>query len=217
MKRKPILLNFVPEGIYYWVINVEYTIIDDLGRPREIATFQIDVGNAKRFNISYVDEKGERRYPPIIHTAILGTVERYLFTLFDCAARLEKEKKKPELPIWLSPVQVRIIPVSKGFNEHAQSICTKLNSSNVRSDLDDRDETLSKRIREAEVNWIPYTIVIGGKELTKETVPVRFRQEGTQKEMKLHDLINMVRDKMEGYPFRPLQFPDRVSLKPIYK
>src|SRR2546427_6193025 len=77
VEKKPILLNFVPEELYYWVLNVEYNIIDDLDRPREIATFQIDIGNAKRCDIRYANEKGERVYPVIIHTAVLGGLERY--------------------------------------------------------------------------------------------------------------------------------------------
>jgi threonyl-tRNA synthetase len=116
-------LNFVPENLYYWVINVEYTVIDQLNRPREIATFQIDVGNAKRFNISYVDKQGEKKFPPIIHTAIIGTVERYLFTLFDCAAAVEAKRGKPSLPLWLTPIQVRLIPVSSELLDSALEIC----------------------------------------------------------------------------------------------
>ena len=217
VERKPILLNFVPEGIYYWVINVEYTIIDDLGRPREIATFQIDMGNAERFNISYVDEKGERHHPPIIHTAIIGTVERYLFTLFDCAIRLEKGEKKPELPLWLTPIQVRVIPVSKEYLDYSEKICERLNLQNVRADIDDREETLSKRIREAEINWIPYTIVLGEKERNRDILPIRIRSEGRRENMKIEELIKRIHHETEGYPFRALQFPSHVSLKPIYK
>jgi len=216
VERKPILLNFVPEGVYYWVINVEYTVIDDLGRPREIATFQIDIGNAKRFNISYVDESGERRYPPIIHTAIIGTVERYLFTLFDCAARLERQGKKPELPLWLTPTQVRVIPVSKEFLDHSLQVCRQLNLAQVRADIDDREETLPKRVREAEVSWIPYAIVIGGREVNRETVPVRIRRLEELREMRLKDLVAEIHQKTQGYPFRALSFPERVSLRPIY-
>jgi len=101
----PILLNFVPEGLYYWVLNVEYNIIDDLDRPREIGTFQIDIGNAKRFGISYTDEKGEKQFPVIIHTAVIGGLERYLFTLMDSArSRRWWFPQQPILPIGSSQV-----------------------------------------------------------------------------------------------------------------
>ena len=144
---KPALLNFVPEGIYYWVLNIEYHIIDELERPREIATFQIDMGNAKRFAISYVDEKGAKEFPPIIHTAIIGSIERYLFTVLDECARTEKRGGKPSLPLWLSPTQVRVVPVRPEFLGYAQKMVDQLTASHVRADVDDRDESLDKRVR----------------------------------------------------------------------
>jgi threonyl-tRNA synthetase len=217
IENKPILINFVPEGIYYWGINVEYTIIDTLGRPREIATFQIDLGNAKRFDISFIGEKGEKHYPPIIHTAIIGTIERYLFTLFDVAAREEKSGKKPELPLWLTPSQVRLIPVSMSYLKYAQELCDRLNNLKVRTDIDDRDETVPKRIRDAEINWIPYIIVIGEKEINKKILPIRMRSSNKQEKMSINDLVEKIHRITEGHPFRPLPFPDKTSLRPIYK
>ncbi|MEM1891203.1 MAG: threonine--tRNA ligase, partial [Thermofilaceae archaeon] len=151
---KPALLHFVPEGKYYWVINVEYNVIDQLGRPREIGTFQIDVGNAERFGITYTDESGAKGYPVIIHTAIIGSLERYLYLLFDTAAAEEAKGGKPSLPLWLSPVQVRVIPVSSDYTGYALEVAEKLNSLAIRADVDDRDESLSKKIRDAEVKWI---------------------------------------------------------------
>src|SRR5438309_8480272 len=140
VEKKPILLNFVPEGLYYWVLNVEYNIIDDLDRPREIGTFQIDVGNARRFGIAYTDEKGEKQFPVIIHTAVIGGLERYLFTLLDSAVRLERQGKKPMLPVWISPAQVRIIPVAKQFVKQGLKLLEILEKAGMRADLDDRDE-----------------------------------------------------------------------------
>src|SRR5437879_5057626 len=137
VEKKPILLNFVPEGLYYWVLNVEYNIIDDLDRPREIGTFQIDIGNAKRFGIAYADEKGEKQFPVIIHTAVIGGLERYLFTLLDSAVRLERHGKKPMLPVWISPAQVRIIPVAKQFVEQGLKMLEALEKAGLRADLDD--------------------------------------------------------------------------------
>ncbi|HKM78032.1 MAG TPA: threonine--tRNA ligase, partial [Candidatus Bathyarchaeia archaeon] len=123
---KPVLLNFVPEGIYYWVLNIEYHIIDELERPREIATFQIDIGNAKRFDISFVDDKGQKIYPTIIHTAVIGSIERYLFTVLDKCAILEGQGVKPSLPTWLSPTQVRLIPVKPDLIEFTKTVAQEL-------------------------------------------------------------------------------------------
>jgi len=175
VEKKPLLLNVVPEGHYYWVLNVEYNIIDDLDRPREIGTFQIDVGNAQRFDIHYANEKGEREYPVIIHTAVIGGLERYLFALLDSAVRMERQGKKPMLPVWVSPVQARVIPLSKQMVKDGMTILEKLEEAGIRADLDDRDDTLQSRIRDAELSWVPYIVVFGERELKSEKLSVRVR------------------------------------------
>ncbi|MEM2024721.1 MAG: threonine--tRNA ligase, partial [Desulfurococcaceae archaeon] len=172
----PVLLAVIPSGIYYWVINVEYHIIDNLNRPREIATFQIDIGNSKRFNITYTDEKGEKNYPAIIHTALIGSLERYIYMALDTAALMEKEGKVPYLPLWLSPVQVRVIAVSREHLEYAFSVANKLVEAGFRVDLDDRDLTLGKKIRETATSWVPYIVVVGRREVETGTVNVKIRK-----------------------------------------
>jgi len=217
LESKPILLNFVPEGIYYWVLNIEYHIIDELDRPREIATFQIDMGNAKRFDISYVDQKGAKQYPPIIHTALIGTVERYIFTILDSCAKMEQQGKKPQLPLWLAPTQARIIPVTAEYLSHADELARRLNEGRVRADIDDSDETVEKRVRDAEMLWIPYIIVIGARERSAELLPVRIRETGEQRKMTIDDVISEVKQKTSGCPFRPLTVPIHVSTRPAYR
>jgi len=217
IEKKPVLINFVPEGRFYWVINVEYTIIDELNRPREIATFQIDIGNAKRFGIYYIDEKGEKIYPPIIHTALIGTVERYLFALLDSASKKEAKGLKPSLPLWLSPIQVRIIPINQSYLSNALALAEKLKSALIRVDIDDREDTVSKKVLLAEKEWIPYILVIGEKEVKTGKLTVRIREEEKQKTMLIEDLINEIKSKTEGYPFKPSTLPMLLSKKPIYK
>ncbi|ACB39672.1 threonine--tRNA ligase [Pyrobaculum neutrophilum] len=210
---KPILVRVLPGQKYYWVLNVEFHIIDELGRPREIATFQIDVGNAQRFGIKYVDENNQTRYPVIIHTAILGSVERYLYAVFDTLARAEKEGKAPRLPTWLSPVQVRIIPITRDNLKYAVEVADKFEAEGIRVDVDDRDETLSKRIRDAEVAWVPYICVVGSKEEAEGVVSVRERG-GGQYRVKPEDLIKKIREDVRGYPNRPLYMPRFLSQRP---
>jgi threonyl-tRNA synthetase len=217
LERKPILLNFVPEGIYYWVLNIEYHIIDELDRPREIATFQIDVGNAKRFDISYVDQNGAKQYPPIIHTALIGTVERYIYTILDGCAKMEQLGKKPQLPLWLAPSQVRIIPVTREFLPYADELAKRLNDARARTDVDDSDETVEKRVREAEMLWIPYIIVVGARERGVVELPIRARESGSQRKMTIEELASEIREKTAGYPFRPLTVPFHVSTRPAYR
>lgn len=214
---KPALLNFVPEGVYYWVLNIEYHIIDELQRPREIATFQIDIGNAKRFGISYIDEKGERQLPPIIHTAVLGSIERYLFTVLDQCARTERDGGKPSLPVWLSPTQVRLIPLNPELLDHTQKLAEDLAQSQIRADVDDRDESVDKRVREAELNWIPFIVVIGKREVSSNLLAIRRRKDGKRYNASLTDLEKEVSDSIIGYPAMPLKLPAKISQRPGYK
>ncbi len=217
VEKKPILLNFVPEGLYYWVLNVEYNIIDDLDRPREIGTFQIDIGNAKRFGIAYADEKGEKQFPVIIHTAVIGGLERYLFTLLDSAVRLERQGKKPMLPIWVSPVQVRIIPVSQQFVKQGMQLLETLEKAGIRADLDDRDDTMQSKIRDAELSWIPYTIIYGEKEISTKELSVRSRADSKESKVALTAFLKGLKAEVEGYPSKTLTYPTLLSQRPGYK
>ena len=217
VEKKPLLLNFVPEGHYYWVLNVEYNIIDDLDRPREIGTFQIDVGNAQRFDIHYANEKGEREYPVIIHTAVIGGLERYLFALLDSAVRMERQGKKPMLPVWVSPVHARVIPLSKQLVKDGMTILEKLEKAGIRADLDDRDDTLQSRIRDAELSWVPYIIVFGERELKSEKLSVRTREDGKEIKTSLSELVSRIRSETQGYPSRDLTYPKLLSQRPGYK
>ena len=216
-ENKAVLLNFVPEGIYYWVLNIEYHIIDELDRPREIATFQIDIGNAKRFDISFVDDKGQKNYPTIIHTAVIGSIERYLFTVLDQCAILEAKGIKPSLPIWLSPTQVRLIPVKPDLVEFTKTVAGELAKVQVRADIDDRDESLDKRVREAERNWIPYIVIIGQREMSTRSYAVRRRRDGAKYEATLTELEKEISELTKGYPRASLKLPELVSTRPGYK
>jgi len=216
-EEKPVLLNFVPEGIYYWVLNIEYHIIDELERPREIATFQIDIGNAKRFGITYVNEKSEKEYPPIIHTAVIGSVERYLFTILDQCAKVEGRHEKPSLPLWLSPTQVRLIPLNPQYMDFAWQVANQLRDDTIRVDIDDRDESVDKRVREAELNWIPYVAVVGKRELEAKVVAIRRRKDGRQYNTSVADLAREISELAVGFPRMPLKLPVAISQRPGYK
>ncbi len=211
---KPALVEVLPSGIYYWVINIEYNIIDELGRPAEIATFQIDVGNARRFGISYVDEEGRERYPVIIHTALIGSVERYIFAVLDTAIKMEREGKVPSIPTWLAPIQVRVIPVSAQYLDYGEEVLKKLLDSGIRADIDDRNMGLGKKIREAGIEWIPYIVVVGEREVSTETVNVRMRKEGIQRSMTVDELIELVRKELKGYPQVDMSLPTHLSRRP---
>ena len=210
--NKPALIHFVPERKYYWVINVEYHITDELKRSREIATVQIDMGNARRFGIKYINENREEAYPPILHTAVLGGIERYLYTVFDAALK----QKIPSLPLWLSPTQVRIIPISDKFIKLAKKIVAEMEKRCVRVDIDDRSFTMQKKVREAEMEWINYIVVIGQKEIKSGVLPVRDRKMGKIRNLKLEALVNEIRKKTVDKPFQPLTLPRELSKRPQF-
>ncbi len=206
--NKPALLCiYPPEESRYWIVNIEYHIIDLIGRPREIGTTQIDIGNAKRFEIKYIDDKNEEHYPIILHNAVIGSIERYIYAIFDTALR----KEKPVLPLWLSPVQVRVIPVSDKHVEYAIKVARELDRYGIRVEVDDRDETVAKKIRDAERLWVPYVVVIGDKEIESGKLSVRVRESGEQKEMQVDELILEIEEKVRDYPRRPLYSPMLLS------
>ncbi|MEM3586963.1 MAG: threonine--tRNA ligase [Candidatus Jordarchaeaceae archaeon] len=214
-KNKNLLICFYPPGInYYWSINSEYHITDDLNRPREIGTVQIDFGNSRRFGIKYTDMDGNEKYPFILHSAIIGTIERYLFALFDTAIKRKKQGKPPMLPVWISPIQLRIIPVAERHLKFAEELAEKIRR--VRVDIDDRGETVARRIRQAEEEWIPYIIVVGDKEVEGGKLKVRVRETREEVEMTLDELEEEIHNKTGNKPFKQLTLPIHISKRPIF-
>ncbi|MFQ5986974.1 MAG: His/Gly/Thr/Pro-type tRNA ligase C-terminal domain-containing protein, partial [Thermoplasmata archaeon] len=201
---------------FYWTVNVEYMIEDAERRAREIATVQIDVGNAKRFGITFANEEGKRRYPLILHTAILGSVERYLYTILDTAVAEEKAGRKGTLPLWLNPEQVRLLPVAEDHREMAAEMADAL--VGVRVGIDDRSATVAKKVREAKQDWVGYVVVVGERE-AKEKAPrltVYDRQADEDREMTLEELRGEIGERTSGRPFRPLYFPRELSRRPEF-
>ncbi len=215
-EAKPVLVAIIPSGIYYWVLNVEYHIIDNLKRPREIATFQIDIGNGERFGITYIDENDKARHPVIIHTALIGSIERYIYMVLDTAAQMELRGETPYIPTWLSPIQVRIIPLTREYLEYAEKIASMIREHGFRVDIDDRDESLGKKIREAAKEWIPYIIVIGKREIESNTVNVRIRRTNDQIVMTVEELVKKLEEDTRGYPKIQQTLPLYVSQRPSF-
>jgi len=209
----PVLICVYPPGInYYWLLNIEYHIIDDLKRAREIGTVQMDFGNAERFGITYVDENGKKKYPIILHSAILGSLERFMYTIFD---NLVKEEN-PTLPLWLSPIQVRVIPVSSKYLEDARKVALRLREKMIRADLDDREDTVQKKIRDAEVSWINYIIVVGEKEIRSRKLMVRDRRRKEIREMSEEELVKEIEEETKGFPKKMINLPLEVSKRPNF-
>lgn len=219
-QERPGLIHFYPEGInFYWTVNVEYMVHDAEGHGREISTVQIDTGNAERFGITYLDDKGQKRFPLILHTAIVGTIERYLYLVLDTAVRREKADGKGALPLWLNPEQVRLLTVSEKHLDRAHEVATILRRSNIRCGIDDRNETVPKKVREAKQDWVGYAIVIGDKELASPAIQAAYqpydREADKDRTMPIGELIREIGEKCRGLPYRPLYFPPELSKRPV--
>lgn len=209
---KPALIHFYPQGInYYWTVNIEYHILDALKREREIGTVQIDVGNAERFGITYVDDNGEKVYPVILHSAIIGTIERYLYMLLDTAVQMESKGRVGFLPTWITPEQVRLVTVSDDHVRFANEMADTIQESGVRVGVDDRSETVGKKVREAKQDWVSYMIVLGDDELESDTLNVYVRGENQNVEMTLDELLERIEGETRGKPFRKMYLPRALS------
>jgi len=211
---RPALIHFYPEGInYYWTVNIEYHIMDQMNRAREIGTVQIDIGNAKRFGITYADEKAEKVNPVILHTAVIGTIERYLYTLLDTAVGIEKKGVPGYLPVWVNPEQVRLMPVSEVHLSKAKEIAKELESKGIRVSVDDTDATVGKKVRRSKQDWCSYAAVIGDKEAESGILSVYVRSENIDRTMTTDELAASVRKEIGDKPFRKLYMPSLLAMR----
>ena len=208
---KPALLEVWDKQFFYFVMKYEWNFVDSLGKASALTTDQIDVENAKRYDLSFVDKDGKKKRPLILHFSP-GAVERIIYALLEKAYMQYKEGKKPQLPLWLSPTQVRICPVSKSYLKYCTRLANELSKERIRVDVDDRELTVSKKVREAEKEWIPFIVVFGEKEVGgKLTVRTR---EGKQEKIEKKELIERVAN--EEKPSRGLPLPMLLTKRPIF-
>ncbi|WP_295869866.1 threonine--tRNA ligase [uncultured Methanobrevibacter sp.] len=209
---KPVLLEILPERKHYWSCKIDFAAIDYLGRPIENPTVQIDVESGKRFDITYLGEDGKEHYPTILHCSPTGSIERVICSLLEKTA-IEIDEKAPMLPTWLSPIEVRIITVGEDHKDFANELYDKINAENIRVDVDDRDESVGKKIRNAATEWIPYIFVVGDNEKESGVFSVTVRETGEKVDMTVDELIKEVLDKTKGMPYRGLPLPKDISTR----
>jgi threonyl-tRNA synthetase len=207
---KPLLLELLPERKHYWVSKMDFAAIDYLGRPIENPTVQIDVESGKRFGIEYLCEDETEEHPIILHCSPTGSIERVICSLLEKTA-IELNEKQPMLPSWMSPTQVRILPITENHLDFALELSDKIKEANIRVDVDDRQERIGKKIRNAGKDWIPFVVVIGDNEVNGDKITVNVRSTKEKVEMSVEDLITMVKVESEGMPYRPLPLPRELS------
>ena len=212
---KPVLVEMWKERFFYFVLKWEFNYIDNLGKASALSTDQIDVENGHRYNIEFVDESNSTLNPIILHNSPSGAIERVIYALLEKYAKDAKEGRKPMFPLWLAPTQVRIIPLKDEFMEFSQSLFDKLTEQNIRVDIDDRNESIGKRIRESEKEWIRYVLVIGEKEVNSENLSVRDRTQSDVRDISFDDFISEIRTQNQGKPNSSLNFPPLLSKRPV--
>ena len=149
--------------------KLDFMVKDALGRKWQLGTIQVDYNLPERFQLEYTDADGSKKRPVMIHRAPFGSIERFTAVLL--------EHTGGHFPLWLAPDQVKVLPVSEKYADYAKKVCELLNNSDIRTSVDDRNETLGKRIRENSLLRIPLTVIVGEKEVTEETVSVRHNGE----------------------------------------
>ncbi len=210
---KPVLIEMWDKRYFYFVMKFEINMNDSVGKAFALSTVQIDVENPKSFDITYIDESNERKYPYLLHASISGGIDRCVCALLEKEAMKMRQGKKGSFPFWLAPTQVRLIPVSDEYIEECIELASKINA---RVDIDDRDGSVSKKIREAEKEWVPIIIVYGEKEREGIFKP-RYRFECSENETTIQKLNEIIAEKMAGFPFRKLPMPILLSKRPKFK
>ncbi len=213
---RPVLVEMWKEPFFYFRLKWDFNLVDNQDKAAALSTDQIDVENAKRYDITYVDEKGERHYPLILHCSPSGAIERCVYALLEKAYKEQQSGKPPMLPLWLSPSQARIIPMSDKFLEPSEKLAGEIEANCIRIDIDDRALTLQKRIREAEMEWVPYIIVVGQKEVESGVLAVRDRKAREIRKMKLEELVSEIEETVKGKPFKPLPLPKHLTKRPQF-
>jgi len=213
----PMLIEILSERTHYWIAKADLAAIDAQGRPIENPTVQIDVESADRFDIKYYTPEGAEVHPPILHCSPTGSIERVICALLENTATQDV----PSFPTWLAPTQVRLVPVAERHICFAEEICARFNAACIRADVDDRDESVNKKIRGAGMDWVPYVAVIGDQEAETGRLTVTIRKLSEKKKpyketMTEDELIQAVKMETAGKPFRPLYTPRNLSRKPRF-
>lgn len=170
--------------------KLDFMVKDALGRSWQLGTIQVDYNLPERFELEYVDSDNSRKRPVMIHRAPFGSMERFVAVLLEhCAGRL---------PLWLAPVQAKILPISDKFQRYAEALQQALKAKDIRVEIDDRNEKIGRKIRDTELEKVPYMLVVGEKEQETETVAVRRHGHGDMGTASIEEFVAKVKGEVEG-------------------
>jgi threonyl-tRNA synthetase len=217
---KPLVVEMWDDRFFYFVTKMEFHPLDTQGRAAALSTVQIDVENGERFDIHYTDSDGKSKHPIVLHASIPGAIERNLYALLENEAkRMAKGggKVKGTFPFWLAPTQVRILPVSDPFVPDCLALAEEIASrSGARVDVDDRDEGIGRKIRDAEKEWVPLIVVYGEKEKGGAPLQVRVR-DGEARSFTLDALLGDIGTRQGDRPRMALPLPLRLQQRPTFR
>jgi threonyl-tRNA synthetase len=221
---KPILLEMWDERIFYFILKFEFNFVDMSDKASALSTDQIDIENGERYDITFADKNGVKHHPLILHCSPSGAIERVMYALLEKEALKMSRGEKAMFPLWLSPTQIRFIPVGDDFLTDCETYVKELSNISayhcIRSDIDDREESVGRRIRDAETEWVPIIIVVGEKEKTTGQFKPRFRTSDIgddNKEYTLKEIACSIDERLQGYPTQPLPLALYLSKRPRFK
>lgn len=187
------------DGAFYGP-KIDFHLEDSIGRTWQCGTIQLDMQMPQRFELEYTGADGEKHRPIMIHRVAFGSIERFIGILIEHFAGA--------FPTWLAPVQVKVLPISDKYMDYAQKVFDTLEESGIRAEIDTRAEKIGYKIREAQMNKIPYMLVVGAKEEEEEVVAVRSRFAGDEGQMALETFIQNVKDEIASRVIREVTKED---------
>lgn len=190
MQRNKIEHFDAPGEAAFYAPKMDLLATDSLGREWQLSTIQIDYFMPKRFKLKYIDKDGKEKMPIMIHRAIIGSPERFLMVLI--------EHFEGAFPAWLSPVQVKVLPVTERNTKYAKSVAERLGQKNIRVEVDERNETLPAKVRDAQLEKVPYMLIVGDKEEKSKTVSERGRSGKDYGQQKLEKFIKNIEEEIEN-------------------
>ncbi len=189
LKRMNIPFKYMPGEAVFYGPKIDVKLVDAIGRPWQLTTVQFDFNLPRRFGLEYVGSDGHTRTPVMVHRALFGSIERFFGVLI--------EHYTGAFPVWLAPVQAVVIPVSDKYSAYAGEVLKELQAAKVRAQLDDRNEKLNARIRDAQLQKVPFMLVVGEREAQSRSVAVRRRDTGDAGARPLAEFLNWIRELID--------------------
>ncbi|MGC2451107.1 MAG: threonine--tRNA ligase, partial [Candidatus Sulfotelmatobacter sp.] len=185
LKRKNVEYKTIPGEAAFYGPKIDIKLVDAIGRLWQLSTVQVDFNLPQRFGLEYVAEDGSRKQPVMVHRALFGSVERFFGVLLEHYAGA--------FPVWLSPVQVAMIPISERHAEYANKVAAQLQAVGVRVEVDSRNEKMNAKIREHAMQKVPFLLVVGDKEAEAGKVNVRTRGKEKTEDMPATDFVAKIK------------------------